>query len=431
MAVVVGILLSGACTPAEMSPKRLSDKIDGFLLQQTERGLFSGSVLVAKEGEILLEKGYGFADREKRIPNTAITQFRLGSVSKLMTRVAVLLEEERGALNVGQHISAFLPEYPEGDKITLANLINHTSGIPDLYAEPRYSEASAFMEPISKPELIGLFAELPLEFEPGTRVLYSSAGYVLLSHVVEETAGIPFEEYLERRVFNPLGMAGSGHIGFHAPDHPAFGYEMQGGSLDSTGEMVPIYFLGSGGVFASVRDLYRFYQGLYEEDFLSERSMQEFTVGRHVGSIWGFRACFEPMPSRGIAVIVLSNFFHAPIEEIVREIMTILLEGDVIGRPVEELAEYVGRYQATDFDRIGREIRVVSETDGLDLFVVDTSGQVLEVALRPWVKDRFFGVVDGQFTGLMVAFDRDEPDRITGVTFDAYGSSICAKRLDD
>jgi len=431
MAVVGATLLLGACTPAEKSPIRLTDKIDEFLLQQTERGLFSGSVLVAKEGEILLEKGYGFADREKRVPNTPTTQFRLGSVSKLMTRVAVLLEEEKGALDVRQNVSAFISEYPEGDKITLANLINHTSGIPDLYGEPRYAEASAFMKPISKAALIGLFGELSLEFEPGTRVLYSSAGYVLLSQVVEKTAGIPFEEYLEERVFTPLGMAGSGHMGFHAPDQAAVGYELQGGNLAITGEMDPTYFLGSGGVFASVRDLYQFYQGLYEEDFLSERSMQEFTVGRHVGRIWGFRACFEPMPSRGIVVIVLSNFFHAPIEEIMPEIMTILLEGDVIGRPVEELGEYVGRYKAPDFDRIGREIRVVSEADGLGLYLVDTSGQVLEVALRPWVKDRFFGTLDGQFTGLMVAFDRDGPYRVPGLTLDAYGCTIHAKRFDD
>jgi len=153
--------------------------------------------------------------------------------------------------------------------------------------------------------------------------------------------------------------------------------------------------------------------------------------GRHVGRIWGFRAGFEPMPSRGIVVIVLSNFFHAPIEAIMPEIMTILLEGDVIGRPAEELGEYVGRYQAPDFDRIGREIRVVSEADGLGLYLVDTSGQVLEVALRPWVKDRFFCMLDGQFTGLMVAFDRDGPYRFPGLTLDAYGCTIHAKRFDD
>jgi CubicO group peptidase (beta-lactamase class C family) len=431
MLAVGSALVVGACNPDATTSERLSDEIDRFLLQEAERGRFSGAVLIAKEGEVLLERGYGFADREERIPNTPATQFRLGSTSKLLTRVAVLLEEERDALDTDQPLSAFFPEYPEGDRITLANLINHTSGIPDLYAEPRYSQASAFMEPITVTELIGLFQELPLAFEPGTQVLYSSPGYVLLSQVVGETSGIPFEEYLEERVFKPLGMEGSGHLGFHAPDQPATGYELQGGDLASTGEMDATYFVGSGGVFSSIRDLYRLYQALYEEDFLSERSMQEFTVGRHLGRIWGFRSCFEPMPSRGIVVIVLSNFFHTPVEAIVPEIMTILLRGDVSTQPVEGMAAYVGRYQAPDFDRIGREIRVVSEVDGLGLSIVDTSGHVLEFALRPWVKDRFFCLADGRFTGLMAAFDRDAAGRIPEVTLDVYGWRIRAARLID
>jgi len=430
--VAVGcVLVLCACELERRIPDRLREEIDSLLLQQTERGLFSGAVLVAKEGEILLERGYGYADRIRRIPNTPTTQFRLASTSKLMTRVAVLLEQERGALDMGQRLSAFIPEYPEGDQIKLANLINHTSGIPDLYGEPRYSRASAFMEPIPLEELINLFGERSIAFEPGTRMQYSSPGYVLLAHVVEKSSGVSFEEYLMEHVLKPLGMTSAGHLGFHEPDQPAVGYELLNGDLASTGEMDPTYFRGSGGVFANVRDLYRFYQALYEEDFLSERSMQMYGVGRHFGSIWGFRSGFEPMPSRGIVVIVLSNFFHTPIEDIVAEIMNILLEDDISRQPVEEPAAYVGRYKAPDFDRIEREVRVVLQTEGLGLSIVDSSGDVLEMTLHPWVKDRFLTKIDGRFAGVLVAFDRDVADRVPGVTLDLYGWRIHAQRQDD
>ena len=137
------------------------------------------------------------------------------------------------------------------------------------------------------------------------------------------------------------------------------------------------------------------------------------------------------MPSRGLAVIILSNFFHTPIDEILPEIMTTLLEGDVNQQPVEEPATYVGRYQAPDFDRIGREILVVLEADGLCLSIVESSGDVFKVTLHPWVKERFFTKRDGRFAGLMVVFDRDAADRVAGVTLDAYGWRVYAERHED
>jgi CubicO group peptidase (beta-lactamase class C family) len=248
---------------------------------------------------------------------------------------------------------------------------------------------------------------------------------------VDKSSGNPFEDYLMEELFKPLGMESTGHLGFHESDQPAVGYEFLNGNLASTGEMDPTYFRGSGGVFANVRDLYRFYQALYEEDFLSDRSMQMYGVGRHFGSIWGFRSGFEPMPSRGIVVIVLSNFFHTPIEDIMAEIMNILLEGDIIRQPVKEPAAYVGSFQAPDFDRIEREVRVELQTKGLRLRILDSSGDVLEMTLHPWVKDRFLTRIDSRLAGVLVTFDRDPADRVTGVTLDLYGWRIHAQRKED
>jgi len=409
------------CTPGHAPTQDLGTEIDELLVQHLERGVFSGAVWVAKEGEVLLRKGYGFADRGRRVPNTPRTQFRLASTSKLLTRVAVFLEAERGAVSVEERLSTFFPGYPEGDSITLAHLINHTSGIPEIYSHPRFADGAAFTAAITMAELIQLIQELPLASNPGTEIRYSSPGYTLLSQVVERTSGSPFSEYLKDRVFTPIGMDDSGHLGFDEPSQPATGYVLESDTLVRAGEQNPTYFLGSGGVFASVRDLYRLYQALYEEGFLSDRSMQDFTPGRHFGSLWGYRSAFEPIPARGTVVILLSNLWHTPVEEISAEIMTILLEGDVVARRTEALTEYTGRFRGPDFDRIGMEIHVIMERDGLKLRLDYIPGETMELSLLPESRDRFLTKRDGQFTGIIVDFERAGNGTIEGLVFDANG----------
>jgi CubicO group peptidase (beta-lactamase class C family) len=381
-------------------------------------------VLVAKEGELLLQKGFGFADREWKEPNTPRTQFRLASTSKLLTRVALFLEAEKGALSVDDPLSKFLPDYPNGDRVSLSNLLNHTSGIPDFYNHPQYSDGIDFTTPITIVELMDRLKEFPLAFDPGTQIRYSNSGYVLLSQVVETTSGIPFSEYLKDRVFSPIGMEDSGHLGFDEPAHPATGYVLDSDTLVRAGEEDPTYYLGSGGVFASVGDLFSFYQALYEDGFLSEPSMRGFTPGRHFGSLWGFRSAFEPVPTRGTVVILLSNLWHAPVEEISSEIMTILFEGDVIEQRADALTEYAGRFRGPDFDRIGAEIRVFIEGDGLRLRLSQVPGETMEMSLLPESRDRFLTMRDGQFTGIIVDFERDDEGEVQGLVFDAYGWSV-------
>ena len=242
---VASILL--LCTPGTAPAQDLGTEIDELLVQYLQQGIFSGAVLVAKEGEVLLRKGYGFADRERRVPNTPRTQFRLASTSKLLTRVAVFLEAERGAVSVEERLSRFFPGHPEWDRITLAHLINHTSGIPEIYSHPRFADGAAFTAPITMAELIELIQELPLASDPGTEIRYSSPGYILLSQVVGRTSGSPFSEYLKDRVFTPMGMEDSGHLGFDEPTQPAIGYVLEDESLVRSGEQDPTFFVGSGG----------------------------------------------------------------------------------------------------------------------------------------------------------------------------------------
>ena len=127
------------------------------------------------------------------------------------------------------------------------------------------------------------------------------------------------------------------------------------------------------------------------------------------------------MPPRGIVVIVLSNLLHSPVEDISAEIMTLLLEEDVIARQTEELTEYVGRFRGPDLDRIGMEIHLMMEPDGLKLELMHIPGETMELALLPESRDRFLTKRDGQFTGIIVDFERADNGEIEGLVFDAYG----------
>ncbi len=428
--LICAISLS-CCTRKKAPSGPPGARIDRLLLTYEDRGLFTGAVLIAKNGEILLEKGYGPADRDRKRANTPDTPFQIASTSKLITRVAVLLEADRGALDVHDTLSRYIPGMPNGDTISIAHLIHNTSGIPDLYNDERFARASDFAGPITPDELVDLFRDLTPAFEPGTRFGYSSPGYVLLARVVEETSGQAFSAYLREHLFGPLGMGESGHLGFDEPDGAATGYVREGRSLVPSPDMDPDFTLGAGGVVTSVRDLYLFYKGLYEQSLLSEQSMKVFGNGLHYGHNYGFRSGFVAMPSHRLAVIVLTNHDETPMEDLVPEILTILLDGDVIDRDARTLEEYVGTYRASSFDRIDSDVIVRLDGAGLEMRIDFSTGDRLEFSLRPEEADRFLTAADGEFTSMTITFDRDSEQRIAGLTLNHSGWIIPAVREQD
>ena len=145
---------------------------------------FMGTVLVARGDRILFSKGYGFANLEWHIPNTPDTKFRLGSITKQFTAASILLLQERGKLNVQDPLKKYLPDEPAAwDKITIFNLLTHTSGIPNFTAQSDY--ASEMRAPETALEIIAHVRSKPLDFAPGTKWNYSNTGYVVVGYVIE------------------------------------------------------------------------------------------------------------------------------------------------------------------------------------------------------------------------------------------------------
>ena len=181
--------------------KQLEKKVDAYVRLYLETADFSGSILIAKSGVVLLSKSYGFANREKQILNTPQTKFHLASVSKPFTTTAIMLLEERGLLKVTDPVTKFVPDFRDGDKITIHHLMIHSSGIST--ARGLGHLWGLFKRSKSPESLVAQFKDQDLMFEPGERYSYNNANYNLLAYIVELASSKEFGTFLKDNIFSP------------------------------------------------------------------------------------------------------------------------------------------------------------------------------------------------------------------------------------
>lgn len=294
-------------------------EIDTYLKEKK----FSGSALISRDGKILLSKGYGYANRNRMIPITTHTKFRIGSNTKQFTAMAILMLQERGRLNVQDKICRYIRDCPDAWKeITIHQLLTHTSGIPDYQSFFRWADPT-------QEEIIARLKNEPLDFKPGERYgKYSNTGYILLGEIIEQVSGKSYGEFLQDNIFVPLNMENSG-------------YDM-GGDIGTVGYLndflktIPLLSpksYAAGWVHSAAEDLYHWDQALntgrlvsrdlLDEMFTAHASLPElgmyygYGVGigerknhrviRHGGQELGFVSLFERFPDEKITIILLSN----------------------------------------------------------------------------------------------------------------------------
>jgi len=181
IAVIIFLIL------CDKSPQNSDDGFEAQVVEYLNAHLvqktFNGSVLIAKNGQILYSEGFGMANIELGVPNSPKTKFRLGSITKQFSAMLIMQLQERGLLSVDDSLTKYIPDYPNGDKITIHHLLTHTSGVPSFTGFPDY--AKIMVQPLKLEEIIALFKNKPLEFEPGTKYRYSNSGYVLLGYILE------------------------------------------------------------------------------------------------------------------------------------------------------------------------------------------------------------------------------------------------------
>ncbi|MFF2448835.1 serine hydrolase domain-containing protein [Neobacillus sp. NPDC058068] len=327
---------------------------------------FNGAVLVGYKGEVLLKKGYGFSSFQYDIPNMPSTKFRIGSLTKAFTAMVILKLYSKGALDLDDSIDAILPDYPNGSLITVRHLLNHSSGIANFTSTPDYW-TSTMRLPVNLQEAIDAFKILPLEFDPGTDMNYSNSGYLLLTAIIEKVSGMTFADFLQKEIFDKLGLANTGVdngrtiIKSLAQGHTVWEKVIHTEHIDMS------FPLGAYGIFSTVEDLYRWCQALISNSLIDkELQNQMFTSINgygfgwfiedgaqkevsHFGDINGFVNHLVMYPEDELVVIVLSNINITPVTQISSDLINIVfgkkVEGTQPFNPVElESENLVGTY---------------------------------------------------------------------------------------
>jgi|ERR1051325_4887196 CubicO group peptidase (beta-lactamase class C family) len=198
--ILVGLFAVGSTVVAQDK----AAKIDQLISVYNKYGHFNGSALVADRGSVIYEKGFGWADLEWSIPNTPNTKFRLGSITKQFTATLILQLAEQGKLKLDGKLIDYLPDYRKdtGGRVTIHNLLTHTSGIPSYTSLPGFFQ-NVSRNPFAVDDFIKKYASGDLEFEPGTKFVYSNSGYFLLGAIIEKITGKPYEQVLKENIFDP------------------------------------------------------------------------------------------------------------------------------------------------------------------------------------------------------------------------------------
>ena len=374
------------------------------MAQQMDRllsGLYSPSepgaaILVAKDGQVIFRRGYGLANVEHQVPITPDTVFRIASMTKQFTAVAILMLMEQGRLSLDDCVAKYLPDYPEGKRITIRHLLRHTSGIWDYI---RLEEVRRGMRrDVSVDELIDLFKDKPLMFEPGERKAYCNSGFTLLGVIIEKVSGQPYAEFLQKSIFTPAGMRGS-TIDTHDKIifHRAAGYVRRNGELCNAPFISMTEPFANGNIASSVNDLFRWNEALFNglikpetlklaltPTTLNDGSVTDsgcgFGISRirgrkaaiHGGKIHGFGGYGLMVPTERLYVVWLSNHpIPGPRQpsDLVAELAAIALEEPYVRRPAVTLPEgllgaYAGAYEGLDHARTADTDQVALERRG-------------------------------------------------------------------
>ena len=290
------------------------------------RNLFMGSVLVAKDGKVLLDKGYGDANLEWKIANTPDTKFRLASLTKQFTAAAILLLEDRGKLSTDDPVKKYVPDAPAAwDKVTIYNLLTHTSGIPSFTDFPDYRETQLVTTTVEK--LVARFRDKPLDFQPGENWKYSNSGYALLGYIIEKVSRQTYAEFLRQNIFAPLRMADTGYdSNRQIIARRASGYSRGHDGIENAGYIDMTVPYAAGGLYSTTHDLLRWEEGLFGGKLLSEASFKKMTTPFkngyacglaadvdphvafwHAGGIDGFSTALSYFPDQKMTVVVLGN----------------------------------------------------------------------------------------------------------------------------
>lgn len=310
--------------------------LKGFVREEVAADRFSGAVLVAKDGKVLFSDAYGLADREREVPNTVQTRFRIGSMNKMFTAVGILQLVEAGKVDLRAPLGTYLTDYPNrkvATEVTIHHLLTHTGGTGDIFG-PEFETHREELQTLA--DYVDLYGERGSEFEPGSRWAYSNYGFILLGAVIEAVTGQSYYDYVDEHVYEPAGMTRTGSLPEDqtVPDR-AVGYMDPSGGTHwrPNADTLPYRGTSAGGGYSTVGDFARFAEALLNHELLSPDSTELLVTGKeeigpgveyaygfedhreaggdgwvgHNGGAPGMNSDLRIYPASGYVVVVLAN----------------------------------------------------------------------------------------------------------------------------
>ncbi|HZI53592.1 MAG TPA: serine hydrolase [Chitinophagaceae bacterium] len=437
--IIIFFVLSG-CSAQDMT-----SKLEELMSAYSKQNKFNGAALVAHNGKILLEKGYGLRNASDKIPNDQNSIFQIGSITKQFTATVILKLQEEKKLKVSDKLTKYFPDYPRGDSITIDQLLTHTSGIYSYTSDPAFM-ANEVSKPSDRKKMMALFKDKSLQFSPGTQWEYSNSAYMLLGYIIEDVAKMPYEQAVRNYIFKPLKMDQSGFDFTHLSDrNKATGYFRLSEESNQPAPVVDSSVsYSAGAIYSTVDDLYKWDQSLLADRIISKASKEKaFTpvknnygygwgidtvygkrrVG-HGGGIHGFTTNMASIPQDKTCVILLNNVGNPHLEKITEAILAILYnkpyelpkEKVTIAVPEEVLKQYIGVYE------LSPELIITVRVENGKL-MGKPEGQE-ELQLRPEKEDSFFiPEVEAD-----VKFNRDDKKEVISMSLLQRGRELTGKK---
>lgn len=360
--IIFSLLLNG-CSEKEVTDvknlkentntlsKKFQSRIINYVKDYSKYEEFSGSILVAQGTNIVFDEGFGMAEYDNNIENTPQTIFEIASLTKQFIAASILILQEKKLLNVQDSLNKYIPDYPDGDKIKIYNLLNHTSGIKDHMDLVESIESGTHKYTME--EIIEIFKYEPLEFETGTDFEYSNSNYILLGYIIELVSKKNYKEYIRENILKPLSLNNTGFlsdeviiknkaIGYEKIEKFGDNYESEK-SIDTEGSLIA----SAGEMYSTVEDLYKWEEGLYSGKIINKQSLKEMltpnsgdygygwfidenTKGNksitHGGSLPGYTSDVKRNIDKKYLIIILSNRNEDPYVNYIKDGISHFLE---------------------------------------------------------------------------------------------------------
>ncbi len=442
------LFLSSVNAGENLSKQR--DEIDKYLSEIYKTNEPGAAVLVTSGGKVILRKGYGLADMELNVPVIPENVFRIGSITKQFTAVAIMMLVEEGKVKLEDLLTVYLPDYPlKGKKVTVEHLLNHTSGIKSYTSMPEFMKMRR--KDLKVEEIIDVFKNEPFDFEPGEKFLYNNSGYILLGAIIEKVTGEKYDDFIKKRIFKKSGMKNSSYGNVQRIiKNRAKGYgKTKDGYLNASYLSMTLPY-AAGSLLSTVDDLYKWNRVLNSGKLISKKYLKKiykktklnngeeisycfgfmniefrgFEEIHHGGGINGFISNKLFLPEKDIFVTILSNSTgNEPSPQFVSQWIAAYLIGKPYKEdtakilPEKELDEYVGVYQINK-DETRSVVR-----EGNSLFTLRSGSRKLEAFNRS--VDTFF--YKKSFTWF--TFERDKKTgNVIGMTMNSLSGKDYAKK---